>query len=69
MLEKYNQLISRGKDIIFCWIPSHVDIKGNEEADEVSKEVLSLNKVAKTIVASDLGNKILMTLGCLVLLM
>ena len=58
VLEKYNQLISRGKDIIFCWIPSHVGIKGNEEADEAAKEALSLNKASKTIVASDLGNKI-----------
>ena len=58
MLEKYNQLISRGKDIIFCWIPSHVGIKGNEEADEAAKEALSLNEASKTIVASDLGNKI-----------
>ena len=58
VLEKYNQLISRGKDIIFCWIPSHVGIKGNEEADEAAKEALSLNEASKTIVASDLGNKL-----------
>ena len=58
VLEKYNQLISRGKGIIFCWIPSHVGIKGNEEADEAAKEALLLNEASKTIVASDLGNKI-----------
>ena len=58
MLEKYNQLISRGKNIIFCWIPSHVGIKGNEEADQAAKEALLLNEAAKTIVVSDLGNKI-----------
>ena len=51
VLEKYNQLKSKGKDIIFCWIPSHIAIKGNEEA-------LSLNEASKTIVALDLGNKI-----------
>ena len=49
---------SRGKDIVFCWIPSHIGIKGNEEADEAAKEALSLNEASKTIVASDLGNKI-----------
>ena len=38
------QLKSKGKDIIFCWIPSHIGIKGNEEADEAAKEALSLNK-------------------------
>ena len=37
VLEKYNQLKSKGKDIIFCWIPSHIGIKGNEEADEGCK--------------------------------
>ena len=58
VLEKYNQLISRGKDIIFCWIPSHVGIKAIEEADEAAKEALLLNEASKTIVASDLGSKI-----------
>ena len=56
VLEKYNQLKSRGKDIIFCWIPSSVGIK--EEADEAAEEALSLNEASKMIVASDLGNKI-----------
>ena len=37
VLEKYNQLKSRGKDIIFFSIPGHVSIKGNEEADEAAK--------------------------------
>ena len=58
MLEKYNQLKSKGKNIIFCWIPSHIGIKGNEEADEAAKEALLLNEALKTIVALDLGNKI-----------
>ena len=47
VLEKYNQLLSRGKDIIFCWIPSHVGIKGNKEADEDAKQALSLNEAPK----------------------
>ena len=48
VLEKYNQLKPRGKDIyFFCWIPSHVSIKGNKEADKVAKEALSLNEAAK----------------------
>ena len=58
VLEKYNQLKSRGKDSVFCWILSLVGIKGNEEADEAVKEALLLNEASKTIVASDFGNKI-----------
>ena len=30
------------KDIIFCWVPSHVDMKGNEKADSTSKSALDL---------------------------
>ena len=58
VLEKYNQQYPE-KRISFCWIPSHVGIKGNEEADEAAKEaLLLLNEASKTMVASDLGNKI-----------
>ena len=58
VLEKYNQQKSRGKDIIFCWIPSHIGIEGNEEADEAAKTALSACDAPKQIVASDLANKI-----------
>ena len=27
----------RGHTIYFCWVPAHVSVKGNEEADEVAK--------------------------------
>ena len=58
VLEKYNQLKSRGKDIVFWCIPGQISIKGNEEAGEAAKEALSLNEASKMMVALDLGNKI-----------
>ena len=30
------------KDIIFCWVPSHVGIKSNEKADSAAKSALDL---------------------------
>ena len=30
------------KDIIFCWVPSHVGIRGNEKTDLAAKSALDL---------------------------
>ena len=30
------------KDIVFCWVPSHTGIKGNEKADSAAKSALDL---------------------------
>ena len=41
ILKKYYYL-SASKEIVFCWLPSHVNIRGNELADSEAKSALSL---------------------------
>ena len=33
--------LSTSKEIIFCWLPSHINIRGNEIADQEAKAALS----------------------------
>ena len=42
ILEQHHE-ISKTKEVIFCWIPGHVNITGNETADRKAKESLKLN--------------------------
>ncbi|GFY05981.1 probable RNA-directed DNA polymerase from transposon X-element [Trichonephila clavipes] len=37
ILDITSRLYSRGFDIVFCWLPSHVGIIGNEQADSAAK--------------------------------
>ena len=41
VIEKRHEL-SKSKEILFCWLPSHVGIKGNEAADVKAKASLDL---------------------------
>jgi len=42
-LKDYTILGKNGKNIVLCWIPSHVGITGNEKADAAAKSALSLS--------------------------
>ena len=42
VLLKHNELAELNR-IVFCWLPSHVGIKGNEKADIAAKSALTLN--------------------------
>ena len=37
VLQACQEILSNGKFITFCWIPSHRDITGNEHADRAAK--------------------------------
>ena len=52
LLEKLSRLCERA-DIVFCWLPSHIGISGNEEADKASKDALSLEILPFKIPFSD----------------
>ena len=45
--EGANRLLTKGKDISFLWIPSHVGISGNEAVDRLAKEALSSEQVSQ----------------------
>jgi len=32
-------------DVVFCWIPSHISIAGNEKADQAAKSALNLPNI------------------------
>ena len=41
VLQACQEIVSSSKFITFCWIPSHRDITGNEQADRAAKDALS----------------------------
>ena len=41
LLEKWHELLAN-KEIVLCWIPSHIGIQGNEMVDKQAKTSLSL---------------------------
>jgi ribonuclease HI len=43
ILENTHHLSLAGKDVRFCWLPSHVGISGNEAADKAAKTALLLD--------------------------
>ena len=40
ILELYLDLTKDGKEIVFVWVPGHVDIRGNSDADSAAKDAL-----------------------------
>ena len=42
LLEKHHEL-AEYNEIIYCWIPSHIGIAGNENVDQKAKDSLNLH--------------------------
>jgi len=49
----YTSLIKAGKVIVFCWIPSHVNIPGNKRADTAAGVALCLPVTSLKLPASE----------------
>ena len=41
ILLQYHKLATKSFNILFCWLPSHVGITGNEKADKAAKSALN----------------------------
>ena len=54
ILEKCTGLAGRGQLIVFIWCPSHIGIPGNESADSLAKQALTLNITQKPVPYTDL---------------
>ena len=58
VLERISHLVPF-KRIVFCWLPSHIGIRGNEKADETAKSALFLPKSNNKVSYTDFKTSIL----------
>lgn len=49
ILDEYQRLARSGREAVFVWIPSHVGLSGNEEADRLAKGALTRDQIESNI--------------------
>ena len=62
LLEKCHELLTY-KEIVLCWIPSHIGIQGNEMVDKQAKTSLSLEPTSFKVSFSNFKPSINKNLG------
>ena len=58
VINAYMEAASEGNDIAFCWVPSHVGIAGNENADATAKAALNLVDIQTQVPHNDFRGSI-----------
>lgn len=46
----YNEIAKNGTSVTFLWVPSHIGIPGNEQADKEAKRALEINTIMQKVV-------------------
>ena len=53
-----HQLKQKNIQIILCWIPAHIGIRGNEEADSAAKEAINSPRITNRLPVNDHASRI-----------